>query len=61
MKSWLQKVVDRITGRLVEEEKQKTTHVITEAQCTVRDSRAMLNGEEMWLIPNKKRNLCDGP
>jgi hypothetical protein len=57
MKDWLKTVFKRLVGITLEEERQKTDQVINQARCTVRDSRAMLNGEDYWLIPERKS--CD--
>ena len=56
---WLKRIVDVITGRDIKEEAHKTQETISEARRIVRDTRAMLNGEDSWLIPPGRKS-CNG-
>jgi hypothetical protein len=55
----LKKIVAIITGRDVKDEATKMQETISEARRIVRDTRAMLNGEDSWLIPPGRKS-CNG-
>ena len=59
---WLRTLVDIWSGDFWREEREKSREVLEDARRVVNESRAMLDGEDDWLIPlERRRRYCDFP
>ena len=58
----LRTLVDIWSGDFWREERERSREVLAEARKAVDESRAMLDGEDDWLIPlERRRRYCDYP
>ena len=59
---WIRTLTDIWSGDFWKEERERSREVLEDARRAVNESRAMLDGEDDWLIPlGRRRRYCDYP
>jgi hypothetical protein len=57
--SLLKSLLKLWSGEMFEEEKDKSREDLKDAKEAIKETRAMLDGEDNWLLPTG-RKICDG-
>jgi len=59
---WIRTFIDIWSGDFWKEERERSREVLEDTRRVINESRAMLDGEDDWLIPlERRRRYCDYP